>query len=81
MKMQFEVPCRVAYGDNLWVVGDAPELGAWNPKAGLALKWTEGDKWIGSIEVHPWDQIQFKVGWALAASPGCLILRPAPQPG
>lgn len=48
---RFAVPARLKFGEHVAVVGDAPELGAWLPFAGLHLSWTEGDVWAGDAEI------------------------------
>ncbi len=37
------------YGDRVVVVGDAPELGAWNPEKGIPLQYVNGNLWMGDL--------------------------------
>jgi cyclomaltodextrin glucanotransferase len=37
------------YGDRVVVVGDAPELGAWNPERGVGLQYVNGNLWMGDL--------------------------------
>jgi hypothetical protein len=62
LRVEFEVPvCEVAFGDSVVIVGDAPELGGWDPYAGLPLQWGEGHNWTAHAEL-PSGYINFKVG-------------------
>jgi Starch binding domain len=48
------------FGDNIWITGDAPQLGAWNPTHGLELDGTAFPAWRGSIILPQGLAIQFK---------------------
>lgn len=37
------------YGDRVVAVGDAPELGGWNPERGVPLQYVNGNLWIGDL--------------------------------
>ena len=37
------------YDDRVVVVGDAPELGAWNPEKGTRLQYVNGNLWMGDL--------------------------------
>lgn len=50
MKLTFIVEYNTAWGENLFVVGDAQELGAGNEEKALPLVYENG-KWIASVEV------------------------------
>jgi hypothetical protein len=36
----------------VWLVGDAAGLGSWDVSRGLALTWTEGGNWVGSVDLN-----------------------------
>ena len=48
------------WGQNVYVVGDVPELGAWNPAAAISLQDTSYPNWSGAITVKQGEAIQFK---------------------
>lgn len=54
------VRCQAAFGDTVAVVGEAPELGAWDPAAGVALTWGEGNVWTARLRLAP-GAFSFKV--------------------
>lgn len=57
----FTVPSQpLAFGEHLRLVGSAERLGAWDPAAGLALEWAEGDNWSADAAL-PEGAIDFKV--------------------
>lgn len=63
--VSFTVPeCRVDYGDQVFVVGNIPELGNWNAEGGFPLQWTDGDTWEGRLSLsnlHAHQQIEYKL--------------------
>ena len=48
--IHFRIRCHTSYGQSLYVCGDAPELGAWDPEKAICL-FDEGveDYWSGSV--------------------------------
>ncbi|GAB4816102.1 hypothetical protein N2152v2_003148 [Parachlorella kessleri] len=58
--VEFEVACEVPFGDSVRLCGDAAELGAWDPEAGLTLEWSDGHKWAASTQL-PAVEVRFKV--------------------
>ncbi len=63
--MEFHVPhMPLAFGDRLCVVGDLPQLGAWDPHKGLVLEWSGGHVWTGNVHLPP-GHMCFKVKLAL----------------
>ncbi len=50
MKLTFIVGYNTAWGENIYVVGDVPELGAGNEPAALPLSYENG-RWTASVEV------------------------------
>jgi len=49
------------FGEALLVCGSNESLGAWEPHRALALNWSDGDVWRGSIEVQRGEEVRFKV--------------------
>ncbi len=45
------MPYRANLGDHLAVVGAGEHLGDWQVSKSFALNWTEGDEWVGTLEV------------------------------
>lgn len=56
----FEVAHRVNFGEIVRVCGDCDELGQWNPRDGVTLEWSEGDKWTGSALLPRNKTVEFK---------------------
>ncbi len=44
---QLHKPCK--FGEAWAVCGNVPELGAWDPKRALPLRWSKGDTWTAQI--------------------------------
>lgn len=47
----FCVTCFTNLGENVTVVGSIPELGEWDVRKGLSLRWSEGNVWLGEVAV------------------------------
>lgn len=50
-KLKFIVQRKVSYGRGLYLVGNLPELGNWNPDFAVKLFWVEGDHWTQTVTV------------------------------
>lgn len=51
-----------SYGQDMYVVGNVPELGNWNPANAVKLEWIDSDTWSGpaAFTVNAGQSIQFK---------------------
>jgi hypothetical protein len=49
--LEFTIHYMASFGDNLYITGNSPALGNWNPTEGLQLQWTNDNIWTGSAEV------------------------------
>jgi hypothetical protein len=49
------------WGDQLLVVGDAPELGAWDPRAGLPLDGAGWPTWRGQVVLPAGARLRYKL--------------------
>ncbi|MFB7940149.1 carbohydrate-binding module family 20 domain-containing protein [Streptomyces sp. NPDC056049] len=58
----FHLTATTTYGQNLYVVGDIAELGAWNPAKAVPLGTDPSTypTWIGGISLPPSSAIQYK---------------------
>ena len=52
---------RTGWGDRLVVVGDAPELGAWDPAAGVRLDGAGWPRWTGRVTVPAGARLRYKL--------------------
>ncbi len=52
---------RTAWGDTVVLVGDAPELGAWDPARGLRLDGSGWPRWRGRVALRPGARVQYKL--------------------
>ena len=50
-KITFYIEHITSYGNEVGISGSLPSLGSWNEKKILHLKWTEGNEWVGSINI------------------------------
>lgn len=49
------------WGDRLVVVGDAPELGAWDPQRGVALDGAAWPRWTGAVTLPAGARVRYKL--------------------
>ncbi len=52
VKLSFIIKRKLSYGLHVAMTGDAAALGSWEPREGLKMQWTEGDVWVGELEVE-----------------------------
>jgi hypothetical protein len=57
--LEFTIHYAASFGDSLYITGNSPALGNWNPKEGLQLEWTAEDIWTGSAEVDS-EELEYK---------------------
>jgi hypothetical protein len=61
VNVAFQVDSAYAAGNqNVYVTGDAPELGAWDPTKALALNPTNYPSWTGSLSMAVGETVNFK---------------------
>ncbi|WP_424215586.1 carbohydrate-binding module family 20 domain-containing protein [Streptomyces sp. BI20] len=56
----FGVKAETTWGENLYVVGDLPALGAWNPNAALALDPAAYPTWTRTVPLPPGTTFAYK---------------------
>ena len=52
LSLSFAFKKRVAFGRGLYLVGNLPELGAWNPRHSVKLFWKEGHNWTQTVTIE-----------------------------
>lgn len=75
VKFVLEKKCK--FGQQFHVIGDAPQLGSWKPKAAVPLEWSEGDIWTTDVDVPVGKQIEYK--FILIGKRGELLWQPGPN--
>ncbi len=58
--LSFSTNWDTGAGKELFVVGNHPDLGDWNPVAARKLYWTAGNTWTGSVAVTAGNTIEYK---------------------
>ena len=58
--LSFSATWDVGMGRDVFVVGNHPDLGEWNPAAGRKLRWTPGNAWSGAVAVAEGSAIEYK---------------------
>ncbi|GAA4622407.1 carbohydrate-binding module family 20 domain-containing protein [Cellulomonas oligotrophica] len=56
----FAADVTTVWGQNVSVVGDVPELGAWEPTEGVALSSATYPVWRGSVALAPGTRVEYK---------------------
>ena len=58
--LTFSHTANVGIGNSVFVVGNHPDLGAWDPSQAVKLRFTEGNVWTGQIAVQSGTKLQYK---------------------
>jgi hypothetical protein len=59
-RVSFNLHYDTVFGENIFVVGEGPELGDWTPQQGLRMAWWPGNHWSIDTELPIGKDIQFK---------------------
>ena len=68
LRLEFELPAQLNYGEFHKIVGGHPSLGDWNVDAAPQMAWSDGDTWSTDVHIPAGQQIEFKVGPSLQTS-------------
>ncbi|WVZ98776.1 hypothetical protein U9M48_044165, partial [Paspalum notatum var. saurae] len=60
VRVRFVLKKQCAFGQSVYLVGDAPALGLWDPSNASALKWAESHEWILEKDLPANELIEFK---------------------
>ena len=60
MRLNFEYTVDAGYGNEVYVVGNHPDLGYWNPLDARKLYWTAGNRWTGQVAVTENSNLEYK---------------------
>ena len=60
VSIRFRVSAHVEFGQQVFVVGSEEALGGWKADKAVCLKWSEGDHWMGSVDVPRVGMIEYK---------------------
>jgi predicted alpha/beta superfamily hydrolase len=58
--VHFSVTTHTEWGEEMFVVGNHPDVGAWNPAKAIKLVWSVGDVWEGDIGVQAGTALEYK---------------------
>ena len=59
-EVAIEVEAQTDFGQNVFVVGDAPELGSWDPSSALALDPSAYPRWSGALKLEAGRSVSYK---------------------
>ncbi|GIL47784.1 hypothetical protein Vafri_3909 [Volvox africanus] len=51
VQVKFCLKYRTSYGQSVKIIGSHPKLGSWDINKALVLNWTEGDRWVATVEL------------------------------
>lgn len=51
VQVKFCLKYRTSWGQSVKIIGSHPMLGSWDVNKALQLQWTEGDRWVATIEL------------------------------
>jgi 4-alpha-glucanotransferase len=73
MKICFTVLCRTEWGQNVYVLGSAPELGIWDPERAVEMVYTPGDLWKAELSFPLDEHPRFKYRYILKDDAGTIL--------
>src|ERR1051326_5792217 len=50
----------VGFGNSIFVVGDHPDLGAWDVTHAIKLRWTSGNVWVAQVAIQAGTQLHYR---------------------
>lgn len=53
MKVLFNLKYHCGFGQHLAMVGNQEKLGKWDVSKCVKMEWSEGDVWVGQIDIDP----------------------------
>lgn len=56
----FSITTNVATNESVFVLGDHPDLGAWDPVKAVQLSYSTGDVWSGQIAVRSGEAVEYR---------------------
>lgn len=60
MVIQFDCFCQTVWGQDLYLIGDVPELGQWNLKDAVPLKCVNLNRWCATVDVSRCEPVCYK---------------------
>lgn len=60
VRVHWSMTYHCSYGQHVALVGDGPQLGAWEPDKAVALEWTDGDQWQTELSLVPGTRLEYK---------------------
>jgi len=60
MVLPFSCMTNTVFGEDVFVLGNHPDLGNWNPVNARKLHWTDGNVWTGNVAITANNTIDYK---------------------
>ncbi|PNH01901.1 Phosphoglucan, water dikinase, chloroplastic [Tetrabaena socialis] len=60
VQVKFCLKYRTSYGQSVKIIGSHPKLGLWDINKALVLAWTEGDRWVATLELPAGSVYEYK---------------------
>ncbi|KAG2483610.1 hypothetical protein HYH03_017552 [Edaphochlamys debaryana] len=60
VQVKFCLKYRTSYGQSVKIIGSHPKLGNWDINKALDLHWSEGDRWLATIELPAGSVYEYK---------------------
>lgn len=58
--LHFSHTVDAGWGREVFVVGDHPDLGRWQPNSAIKLRWTPGNVWTAAVAINAGNLIEYK---------------------
>ncbi|XP_038688434.1 uncharacterized protein LOC119987567 [Tripterygium wilfordii] len=75
--VKFQLQKECVFGDQIFIVGDEPMFGLWDPESAIPLNWSDGHVWNVDLDVPIGKPILYK--FILKGSTGNILWQPGPD--
>lgn len=70
--VNFSYTGDVGFGNSVFVLGNHPDVGSWDPSRAIKLRYTPGNVWTGEVAIQAGTELQYRfVSRATASSSWC----------
>ena len=74
----FTITADVGFGKSVFVIGNHPDVGAWDVTQAVKLRYTSGNIWTGQVAIQAGTDLQYKfISRSTRRDPGAIrVMRP-----
>lgn len=74
IKLSFKLPYRTHFGQDIAIVGSSADLGEWDPREAVSMRWSDGDVWECELEVSAGPHLELEYKYVIRDPDGGVSL-------